>query len=327
MISWYHVVLGALLVVYPYLVSDPYLQRVGVLVLLSALSGSAWNLVGGYAGQVSIGHAAFYGIGAYVPLVFYDLWGLPLAAGIPVAMVLSALIAVIVGVPTFRLHGHYFTMATIALAEITRRIAENWQLVGASRGLTGPIIGRSIWDLSFQSPRVYYYIFLVSLAIVLFVTYRLERSRFGYYLRAIRANERAARSLGVPIQRYKLLAFALSVAFTSLAGSYYAAFVLFIDPHSVLHVLVSVEMVIVSTLGGVGSLLGPFLGAAILIPLKEWTNTLLGGAGSGVSYVVYGAVIMLIAAYEPAGLIGIWRRVRNRLGQRRKEVHSATARA
>lgn len=327
MMRWNLVALGAVLVVYPFLVSDPYFQRVGVLVLLAALSGSAWNLVGGYAGQISIGHAAYYGIGAYVPLVLYDVWGTPLAAGIPVAMALSAILAVIVGMPTFRLYGHYFTMATIALAEIIRRIAENWELVGASRGLSGPILGRSIWDLSFQSPRVYYYIFLVSLAIVLFVTYRLERSRAGYYLRAIRANERAARSLGVPIQRYKLVAFALSVAFTSLAGSYYAAFVLFIDPPSVLHVLVSVEMVIVSTLGGVGTLFGPFLGAAILVPLKEWTNTLLGGAGSGVSYVVYGAVIMLIAAYEPAGLVGLWRQVSRRWGQRRREVQRVTARA
>lgn len=291
---------------WPLLVQDVFLQRVGALVLLAAISASAWNILGGYAGQVSIGHAVFFGAGAYASLVVYTQLGWPPIAGAPVGIVVSLLIAALVGVPTFRLRGHYFSMATIAVAELIRILASNWPLVGAAVGLMGPPVPRSVWDLSFISPLPYHYIFLAVLCLLLALTWQMQRSRMGYYLAAIRGGDRAAQSLGVPVLRYKLYALLLSAGFTSLAGSLYAVMVGFADPDSALGILISVKMVIVAALGGAGSLFGPLVGAIILIPLEETTNALFGGGGTGVTFIVYGAIILLIARFQPGGVAALW---------------------
>jgi branched-chain amino acid transport system permease protein len=211
--------------------------------------------------------------------------------------------------PTFRLTGHYFSMATIAVAELIRIFVGTWNFVGAAVGLQGPATARGWWDLTFRSELPYYYIFLAVLGIVLATTAFIERRRFGFYLRAIKASERAARSLGVPVRRTKMQALALSAAFTSVAGSLYAAKTGFIDPDSGFGILVSVQMVIVAALGGAGMLFGPLVGALILIPLQVATNTWFGGGGSGLTYILYGGIIVMIARFEPGGLFELWYRV------------------
>ena len=305
------VVLVALAVV-PLLVVDVFYQRVATLVLLGAISASAWNLVGGYAGQVSVGHAMFFGAGAYASLLVYTALGWPPVAGIPLGIAVSLVLATVIGLPTFRLRGHYFSMATIAAAELVRILVSNWPFLGAAVGLMGPAVPRSVADLQFNDPRIYYWIFLGVLSALLLLTAIMEHSRMGYYLRAINGSERAARSLGVPVRRFKLYALLLSASFTSIAGSLYALMIGFADPDSVLGVLVSVKMVIMAALGGAGTLFGPLIGAAILIPLEESTNAAFGGSGTGITYVVYGAVVMLIARFLPGGLIDLLRRKRSR---------------
>jgi len=300
------------LLAFPLSFDNPYYEQLGSLVLLAAISASAWNLIGGYAGQVSVGNAVFFGAGAYMPLLFYKLWGISPLFGFPVGIAISIVIAVIIGIPTFRLSGHYFSMATIAVAELIRIVVSNWDFLGASIGLTGPAIPRDWADLVFRSSVPYYYMFLGVLALLLFITYRIERSRFGYYLRAIRGSDRAARSLGVPVSRYKLYIFMLSATFTSLAGSLYAVKFGFVDPASGFGILVSVNMVIIAALGGAGRLFGPLLGAVILIPLQSETNSLFGGSGTGFTYILYGSIIMLIARFEPGGLLEIWERFQER---------------
>ena len=295
-------VLFAVLAVLPLLLEDVFLQRVAALVLLGAVSASAWNLIGGYAGQVSVGHAMFFGAGAYASLLVYTLFGWPPVAGAPLGVAASLVLATLVGLPTFRLQGHYFSMATIAAAELVRILVSNWPLLGAAVGLMGPAVPRSTADLQFTDPRLYYWIFLGVLAVLLLVTALMQHSRMGYYLRAINGSERAARSLGVPVRRFKLYALLLSATFTSLSGTLYALMVGFADPDSVLAVLISVKMVIMTALGGAGTLFGPLVGAAILIPLEEGTNAAFGGSGTGATYVVYGAVVMLIARFLPGGL-------------------------
>jgi branched-chain amino acid transport system permease protein len=258
----------------------------------------------------------FFGIGAYVPLLFYQLWGWPPVAGVPAGIVVSLLLAVAIGLPTFRLQGHYFSMATIAIAELIRIFVGTWDLVGAAIGLQGPAVGRAWWDLTFRSELPYYYIFLAVLGVVLYTTYELARSRFGYYLRAIKAGERAARSLGVPVRRTKLKALMLSATFTSVAGSLYAIKTGFIDPESGFGILVSVQMVIIAALGGAGTLLGPLVGALILVPLQTATNTFFGGGGSGLTYILYGGMIVLLARFEPGGMHELWDRIALRLPRR-----------
>ena len=221
------------------------------------------------------------------------------------------MIAVVIGLPSFRLRGHYFAMATIAVAELIRIAVSNWPLLGAAIGLSGPVVPRTWLDLSFRSAIPYYYMFLVVLALLLALTWWIERSRMGYYLRAIKESERAARSLGVRVVRYKLYAYMLSAGFTAFAGALYAMMVGFVDPDSGLGILVSVEMVIIAALGGAGTLFGPLLGAIILIPLKETTNSLFGGGG-GLTFMIYGGIILLLARFKPGGLIGIWHDFRAR---------------
>jgi branched-chain amino acid transport system permease protein len=299
--------LGALALAYPLLTAGSAVyQRLGALVLLAAIGASAWNLIGGYAGQVSVGHTVFFGTGAYAAIAGYTHFGLPPIAGAPIGALVAILIAALIGVPTLRLSGHYFSMATIAVAELVRVLIINWEWVGGAQGISGPAVPRTVLDLSFISAVPYYYIFLAVLGAILFLTWRIEESRMGFYLRAIKDSERAARSLGVAAGRYKLYAYMLSAGLTAVAGSLYAIMFGFIDPESGFGILISVKMLIMAALGGAGLLFGPLVGALILVPLEEISNSLLGGYGAGLTFVVYGAIIVIIARFLPSGLLALF---------------------
>jgi branched-chain amino acid transport system permease protein len=323
---WFGLAVAVLFLVYPFLAPGDFYERMGAEVLLAAIGASAWNLLGGYAGQISVGHAVFFGVGAYCPLLAYAKFDLPPVAGVPAGILISLAVAVVIGLPTFRLQGHYFSMATIAVAELIRLAVSNWDYVGAATGLMGPAVARSWADLSFRSPIPYYYLFLAVLALLLGLTWHLQRSRMGYYWRAIRAGERPARSLGVPVSRYKLHALLLSAGFTSVAGSLYALMVGFVDPESGFGILRSVDLIITAALGGAGSLFGPLLGAVILVPLQTLTNSLFGGGGSGLTYILYGGIIVILSRFEPGGLVQLWRRLAarvSRLGRGAEAVRAA----
>ncbi|HUC19308.1 MAG TPA: branched-chain amino acid ABC transporter permease [Acetobacteraceae bacterium] len=296
------IAIALLLAIAPVLTQDAFYQRIAALVVLAAISASAWNVIGGYAGQVSFGHSVYFGIGGYAALLAFTKLGLPPIAGAPLGILASFVLSAIVGLPSFRLRGHYFSMATIAIAALAELLVTNWGYVGGAIGLMGPATPRSPADLLFRSPLPYYAIFLVVLAALLILTWRMERSRMGFYLRAIGSGEPAAESLGVPVRRYKLYALFISGAFTALAGSLYAVMIGFIDPDSGFGILVSVNMVVMAALGGAGTLFGPLVGAIILVPLEETTNAMLGGGGTGAAYVAYGVIIMLIARFSPGGL-------------------------
>jgi branched-chain amino acid transport system permease protein len=318
-------VLLALVIAYPLVFSTPFQQRLGALVLLYAIAASAWNIVGGYAGQVSVGHVVFFGCGAYAAMAAYTHFALSPLVGIPAGIVLAVAIAAIVGVPTLRLSGHYFSMATIAVAELLRLVVTNTDYLGAAVGLSGPTVPRNVFDLSFISALPYYYLFLTVLAITLSITWWMTSSRMGFYLRAVRDSERAARSLGVPTARVKLSAFMLSAGLTSVAGALYAMMFGFVDPDSGLGILISVKILIMAALGGAGLLFGPLVGAAILVPLEEISNSVLGGKGAGLTFVVYGAIILLIARFQPGGILTLIKRLWDRRGKPRETQVAAEA--
>ncbi len=313
---------AAFVFAFPFLITNVYYSRIGGLVLLAAISASAWNILGGYAGQVSVGHSMYFGTGAYLPLLLYNQWQLPPIAGVPIGIAVAIGLAALIGLPSFRLQGHYFSMATIAAAELLRLVVANWEFMGAAIGLRGPAVPRTLWDFSFRSSTPYYYLFLAVLTLLLGLTWWIERSRMGYYLRAIKAGERAARSLGVPARRYKVYALMLSAMFTAVAGSLYALWIGFVEPDTAIGILVSVEMIIITALGGAGTLFGPLIGAVILIPLQNVTNVMFGGGGTGITFLLYGGIIVLIARFEPGGLVELWRRIRPRL-KAAKEHHAA----
>ncbi len=319
---WISVVL-ALVIAWP-LLATPFAQRLGALVLLYAIAASAWNIVGGYAGQVSVGHVVFFGCGAYAAMGAYSHFGLSPLVGIPAGIVSAVAIAAIIGGPTLRLSGHYFSMATIAVAELARLIVTNTPWLGAAVGLSGPTVPRNVFDLSFTSSLPYYYLFLVVLLITLLITWWMTSSRMGFYLRAIRDSERAARSLGAPAARTKLYAFMLSAGLTAVAGALYAMMFGFVDPESGLGILISVKILIMAALGGAGLLFGPLVGAAILVPLEELSNSWLGGKGAGLTFVVYGAIILLIARFQPGGLLTLAQQTWARRAKARKAAAAAT---
>ncbi len=312
----FQIAVAAVVLAYPLIAADsPVYSRLGALVLLGAISASAWNIVGGYAGQVSVGHAVFFGVGAYSAVTAYTHLGLPPILGAPIGMVLSVGIAALVGVPTLRLSGHYFSMATIAVGELVRVLASTSDFLGGAQGLGGPAMPRSVFDMSFVSATPYYYIFLAVLVALLWLTWRIERGRMGYYLRAIKDSERAARSLGIASGAYKLYAYMLSAAFTSLAGTLYLTIYGFVDPESGFGILISVKMVVMAALGGAGQLFGPLVGALILVPLEELSNSYLGGQGAGLTFLVYGAIIVLLARFLPSGLLSLIQQRRGRKPQ------------
>ena len=225
---------------------------------------------------------------------------------------LAVALSQVVGAPVFRLRGHYFAIATIAVGEIVHILAVNWDFIGAARGLYIPIKRPdSLVNFQFhQSKAVYYYIVLGLLVLGLGVTRLIERSRLGYYFRAVREEQDAAASLGVRVARTKRVAFAVSAALTAACGTFYAQYVLFIDPESVFPLSLSILICLIAVLGGVGTLWGPLVGAAVLIPLGEITRIYLGGTGKALDLVIYGALIMVISVVQPAGLVGVVRRLR-----------------
>lgn len=293
----------------PLWVTDPFALRLLTMTGMYATLGVAWNILGGYAGQVSIGHSIFFGIGAYTSTLLFLRLGFNPWLGLVAGMGLAAGVAVLVGFPCFLLRGHYFVIATAVLAESVTVIFTSWEAVGSAMGLQLPILPSSLLNFQFQESKApYYYVSLVMLGTALATARWVERSKLGYCLKAIREDETAAMSLAIDTRRYKLIAIAISGALSAMAGSFYAQFVLFVDPPSVLSLALSVLIALIPILGGIGTLWGPVLGAAVLIPISELTRVLLSGSGRNVDLIIYGCLIMAIAAWRPMGLLGHLRR-------------------
>jgi branched-chain amino acid transport system permease protein len=304
--------------VFPLVFVAPFPRHVMIMIFLYGALATAWNVLAGYCGQISLGHAVYFGIGAYTSTLLVREAAVTPWLGMTAGAILAVLVSQAIGYPVFRLRGHYFAIATIGVGEIVQTLVLNWDWAGGARGLFVPI-KRPDSLLNFQfheSKAVYYYIALGLLVLALGTTRWLERSRRGYVFRAIREDQDAAASLGVHVAREKHVAMAVSAALTAVGGTFWAQYVLFIDPESVFPLSLSILICLVAVLGGVGNLWGPVLGAAILVPLSEGTRVLLGGTGKALDLVIYGALIMLIAVFQPAGVVGLVRRV-GRRGERR----------
>jgi len=302
-------ILGAAALLFPLVVRGPFPQHLAILVMLYALLGTAWNLLGGFAGQVSLGQATFFGAGAYTSTLLVQHAGVSPWIGMLAGAAAAAALAIAIGYPCFRLSGHYFAIATIAVGEIAAIAVTNWDFAGGAVGLFLPVGTEGVVSFQFHRSKLgYYYVLAAMLAATLLLSAWLRRGRAGYYWRAIREDQAAARSVGVPALRFKQIAMVLSAALTACAGTFYAQYVLFIDPGSVLPLSLSIQICLVAVLGGAGTVMGPLLGAAVLVPLSEATRVLLGGSGRSLDLVVYGFLIMVISVFEPACLAGIARR-------------------
>jgi branched-chain amino acid transport system permease protein len=264
---------GALLAV-PAVVSSPYVLHVLILVFVAAAQGESWNVLGGYAGQYSVGHAAYFGVGAYVTITLLQFRQMPPWAGAWIAVAVAVVAGLAIGSITFRLRGPYFTLASIAVAEIFRLVALNWKSVtnGAEGILVAdlPPLRVGAWTVTdFISKVPFYYLGLALVAAALFANWWVQHSKLGYFFQAIREDQDAAYSLGISLALYKNLALTISVVFTSLAGAFYGLYVGFVDPATLLSTDVSIQFMLICIIGGIGTIAGPVVGALVLVPLSE----------------------------------------------------------
>lgn len=284
---------GALLA-FPLLVADVYFQHLAILFLLWVTLGASWNLLGGYAGQISFGHAAFFGMGAYTSSLLFTKAGVPPWPGMLLAGVAGILLALPMGFICFRLRGPFFSLSMLALAEFLRLVALNW------RDLTEGAVGILLPPL-FAGKLPYYYIVLALAAAAMLLTRLLVDSKVGFYLVAIREDQDAAEALGIDTTRYKLVALAASAFFTGMAGSYYANYMAYIDPPIVFSIVdVSIAMILVAVLGGMGTLGGPVVGALVIVCLSEVFRAYFAAA----HLIIYGVLIIVVILFMPEGIVG-----------------------
>lgn len=302
------------LIVAPFVFQARYSQHVLILILLYVVLGSAWNILGGFAGQLSLGHAAFFGIGAYTTAVIASKTSLSPWWGIIAGPIFVLPIAIVVGWICFRLRGPYFTLATIAVGEVVRLVVLNWSdLTG---GAVGVVIRPSI--LSGTSKVPYYYIVLIVAVVTVALCQAISRRKLGYYLLAIREDEETAESIGVDTTGYKLIALGISASLTAVAGAFYANYFLFVDPTIVLPLDLSVEIVLMAIIGGLGTVAGPVLGAVLL----KLSSEIFRNEFAQANLLIYGALLVAVILFMPDGLMGGFRRL-FKFGSRKSQRVSA----
>jgi branched-chain amino acid transport system permease protein len=304
--TWPAVAFFAAAALGPIVVRDAFLLDGLILILLWGASAAAWNVAGGYAGQVSLGHAAFFGLGAYSAALLGTRWGVSPWIGLLVGAGLATAFGFILGFLSNRLRGPYFVLATIAFSQVLLIVASRWRgFTSGSEGIPVPF-RPGFWTLGIADKRGWVYLVLVLAALLYLVQLYLERSRRGYQLAAVREDEDAALSLGVPARRLKVAAIAVSAALTAVCGTLWAQYVGFVDPYYVFSVDLSVRFCLAAILGGIGTPLGPFLGAALITILETSLRARFGGIGAGlvgIYLIIYGVVLIVTMRFAPQGLL------------------------
>jgi len=296
---------AVLLALVPLFVQNPYWLHIFILFFIAVALGESWNVLGGYAGQYSVGHSAWYGLGAYGAFILLQQKGIAPWFSVWVAVAISVIAALAVGWITFRLRGPYFVLASIAVAEIIRLLALNTKdLTNGAEGILSPDLppfklgATLITDWNSKVP--YYYMGLAMAAFCIAVNFFVKRSKLGFYLQAIREDQDAAHSLGIPLTFYKNTALGISAACTALAGSFAAFYVGFIEPQAVFGIDVSIQMVLTCIIGGIGTVAGPIFGALVVVVLTEAFRASLGP----VHLLVYGVLVIVVILVMPDGIVG-----------------------
>jgi len=305
----------------PVMKNDINFHHVMIMFVMYAALGQSWNIITGFTGQTSFGHAAFFGIGAYTSTMLFWKFMVSPWVGMLIGGIIATIVAFIVSYPCFKLKGHYFAIATLAISEIILQLFVSWEYVEGATGISLPIMSEGVWQLQFHSSKLpYFYITFILFIIVLIVAYIVENSKMGYYLKAIRESHEVAEAIGINPTKYKLYAMMISAFLTALFGSIYAQYILYIDPFMVFPLALSMRIVLLTVLGGLGTLYGPIIGAAILIPLSEYTRILLGGTGKGVDLIIFGLLVVVVACYQPNGIVGLFSKYFKKKGIKVEEM-------
>lgn len=291
----------------PLVVRSATYLHILVLLYFYAYLTTSWNLVGGFAGVLPLGHSVFVGIGAYTSTILSLQYGVSPWIGMLVGGLFAALVGILIGMPTFKMRGAYFALATIAFSEGFRVMVENIDHLGpfninGPRGIQIPPLNTGLANFMFSGKEPYYYIILVMLIAVLFLTYWISKSKLGYALNAGGEEPEAAMALGINVARAKLIAMAMSSFLTALAGTFYAQFSLYIHPKSIISLDLSFEIAFIALIGGRGSIAGPVLGALLLRPVSDFSRIYFGATLPGMHLIIFGVVLILVMTFQPRGL-------------------------
>jgi branched-chain amino acid transport system permease protein len=314
-----HGSLLAVALVFPFVFSSSFAVNFGVMALFYAFIGQSWNIAGGFAGQLSFGHVVFFGAGAYASTILQMRYGFSPWLGLPASALAGALVGWVIAFLSFRagLKGSYFALITLAFAEVLRIVANSVEITGGGLGMLIPA-KRSAANFQFADRTGFYFVILALTVASIAVAVWLKHSRFGAQLAAIRENEDAARALGIDVYAEKVKVMILSGAMCGLGGCFFAQYFLYIDPIIVFGVDKSVEMLLVSMIGGAGTVYGPLIGAVLLAGISDATRALTDV--QGLSLVLYGGLLVVIIAFLPNGLIDLFQRLgRRRAGARKQE--------
>ncbi|HWZ41643.1 MAG TPA: branched-chain amino acid ABC transporter permease [Bradyrhizobium sp.] len=317
------IVLAIVLLALPQVVKSSFAIDIFIRILLFSFIGVAWNLMGGYAKQLSLGHAAYFGLGAYTSTIMQVDFGISPWIGMIAGGVVAAIASLPIGWLCFRLRGPYFTIATIATAQALMLIFLKFRdLAWGAEGTTIPNLGSAPLMLQFETKASYYYVVLGLLALGLIITYKIEQSWMGYYLVAIGEDEDAAEAVGVNAPRIKRDIYMISAFLTALAGTFYTQYIYFIDPQTAFSFNISIEAALVSIVGGIGTLWGPVVGTVLLETTSALLQSWLGSTTGGIQLTVYALILMAIILWRPTGLMGLV----NEFLQRRRERQKKPAR-
>ncbi|MBI5128648.1 MAG: branched-chain amino acid ABC transporter permease [Rhodopseudomonas palustris] len=285
-----------------------YWIRILTFTLLFAAMAQVWNIIGGLANQTSLGHAAFFGIGAYTSTILLLKFGLSPWIGMFAGGLLGGIAALIIAVPTMRLQGHYFALATLAFGEVMRVIANVWTpLTGGPGGLSVPFMPPSVAAYSFKQLLPHAYIALIALIVVTFIFEAIRRGAMGYRLRAIKENAAAAEVIGIDTTKVKLQTAVISGVLMAMLGTLYAQVAVFFDPDTVFSAAsISIRVALIAILGGVGTAIGPILGALFIIPVEELMNDLFSASAAGLSQLIFGVILIAVILWRPRGFITVF---------------------
>ena len=291
----------------PLVMRDAFFLDSLILILMWGAAAAAWNIAGGYAGQISLGHSAFFGLGAYAAAVFGTRWGLSPWLGLLAGAGIATVTGLIIGYLSNRLRGPYFVLATIAFSQVLLLGASRWRgFTSGSEGIPVPFRA-GFWTLGIADKRIWVWIILTLAVLVYLVQVYLERSRRGFQLAAVREDEDAALSLGVPARWLKVAAVATSAALTAGTGALWAQYVGFVDPFYVFSVDVSVRFALAAIIGGLGTALGPYLGSLLVTTVETYLRAQFGGIGAGfvgIYLILYGVALIVMVRFAPNGLVG-----------------------
>ncbi len=329
------IVVLTFLFLFPHFVENPYALHILILLFLSTIMGESWNILGGYTGQYSVGHAAYFGTGAYITMMLMQYRQVPPWYGVWAGAAVVVVVALVIGSICFRLRGPYFVLASIAVAEIMRLSALNLKdITNGAEGILAteipPLkIGATVVT-DFLSKVPFYYTGLTFALLTIAVTYLVQHSKLGYYFQAIREDQDAAHSLGINLSLYKNISLVISAVLTSLAGSFYAVYIGFIDPSTVFPLDISVQIVLICIIGGIGTIYGPVVGALVLVPLSEAlrsnmiaeaifkTGMVTEESGPGqflkenlahAHALIYGILVVIVILFMPDGVLGFMKKL------------------